>query len=785
MTSLARFLTASAIAAFAGFPAVDLHAADADLASLDLQALMNEPVVVSTTRREEDVITVPLSIVAFSEPALELSGVTHLTEVGNLAANVGNIDEYSRSSARWFIRGVGSTQYYSNANSKVAVYLDDTYLSSMVVQDVPLFDLERVEVARGPQGTLFGQNSTAGLIHVVTRPPSLDDGLNGYLQTSTGRFDALHAEGALGLPIGERMAARVAFIRETRDGTREVRTGNATLDPDTSLMRGRRGETDFTAARAQLFAQATDHVSVLFNVHAGQDRGQPAPTKPVGAVDYTRPLADGRPSLCADPRRGHPTCSDLTGYSDSSPTYEGVYTAGNDTHYMHMHSSGAALTLNWDAASFALTSISAYERNSTRTQDEIDGSPFDVLTLHMATSQEQLSQEVRVASSNEGDVRWLGGLYAYADELSSDSALPARGLGPGSVTTIGTTLEGVGSIGEQETRSYAAFAQVDYKLLPRLRLTAGARLTRETKTLEYSAYVFDATPSDPTMFIDRRYIRDHAFLQTIDFPADHTWQDVSTRVALDYRLREHVMAYLSYARGFNSGAFNGGAYFPGEASLVDPESIASTELGLKASIPEHALRIDASIWHYDFTDQQVFSLVTQPDGLPMNQLSNAARSTLYGAEIEIGLEATERLSVQASFGTVRSQYDRFVASVAGNLAGNSLPYAPEYTFAGQVRYTWPLSFGALSAQTQAHYASKQFFSPDNNRLLSQQAYWLTDAQLTFTTNDERWSASVWSNNVTDKEYLRVATDVAGLGFYQLQYGDPRTYGLTVQYQFGR
>lgn len=440
MSSLKHPLKASAVLTLAGSLSIPLHAADTDLASLDLQTLLNEPVVVSTTRRDEDVTTIPLSVVAFGERELEPIGATHLTEVGKLTANVGTIDEYSRSSARWFIRGVGSTQYYSNANSKVAVYLDDTYLSSLVVHDVPLFDIERVELARGPQGTLFGQNSTAGLIHVVTRQPSLDDGLNGYLETSTGRFDSLHAEGALGLPIGQRMAARVAFIRETREGTRDVWIGDTTLDPDTTFVRGERGETDFTAARAQLFAQATDNVSVLFNVHAGQDRGQPAPTKPVGAVDYTQPLEGGRPALCRDPRRGHPTCSDLTGFSDSLPTYEGMYTGGNDTHFMHMHSSGSALTVNWDAQSFLLTSISAYERNSSRTQDEIDGSPFDVLTLHMRTRQEQVSQEIRATSNDESNVRWLGGLYAYGDELASDSGLPARGLGPGTVTTVGTTL---------------------------------------------------------------------------------------------------------------------------------------------------------------------------------------------------------------------------------------------------------------------------------------------------------------------------------------------------------
>ena len=754
-----------------------------DFASLDLQELMNEPLIVSTTRRDEDVRSVPLSIVALGGPQLEANGVTHLTELGKLSANVGNIDEYSRSSARWFIRGVGSTQYYSNANSKVAIYQDDTYLNSIVVQNVSLFDIERVEIARGPQGTLFGQNSTAGLIHVITRRPSLDDGSNGYLQTSAGSFDALHAEGAMGFGIGERMAARVSFIRETRAGTRDVLVGNATLDPQTTFVRERRGETDFGAARAQLFAQATDNVSVLLNVHMGEDRGQPAPTKPVGAVDYTQPMEDGRPSACATPHIGHPTCSDLTGYADTSPAYEGMYTASNDTHFMHMHSSGSALSVNWDAPTFLLTSISAYERNSTRIQDEIDGSPFDVLSLHMRTRAQQVSQEVRVASADDRVIRWLGGVYAYRDELESDSALPTRGLGAGALVG-GPTLEGVGSIGYQKTQSYAAFSQVDYKVLPRLRLTIGARLTRETKQLEYAAYIVDVTSSTPAIFLDRDYVLEHMLMQTIDFPAEHTWQDLSSRVALDYQLGENVMAYASYSRGFNSGAFNGGAYLPGEASLVDPESIASTELGIKASLPERGVRVEATLWHYDFKDQQVFSLVTQPDGLPTNQLANAARSTLYGAELEIGWNVTERLALETSLGNIHSRYDRFDGSIAGDLSGNALPYAPEYTFAGRVQYTWPLQFGTLVAQTNAHYASKQYFTPDNRPLLMQRAHWLADARLTFTTRDERWSASVWTDNLTDQEYLRVATDIAGLGLYQLQYGDPRTYGLTVGYQFG-
>jgi iron complex outermembrane recepter protein len=722
-----------------------------------------EEVLVTATRRVETEQKVPVSLTALSGDQLDELGVSQTRSLVAFAPNLAQQGSFGRTAPAFFIRGIGSTQFNPNANSKVGVYVDDVYLSSPAVHGAQLFDVERIEVARGPQGYLFGQNTTGGLIRAITRKPVVGEGFTGEGEISLGRYDERMVDAALGGGIGSTAAWRVAANLTERAGI----SHNSFLNQDDS-------KTDALAWRAQLLAKPSDAVDILINVHGSDDDSQLTPYKQVGLVD---PLTGGP---CPNPGLGT-GCTDFFGYADSTDFHDGQWDVPDQK--ASVQADGASVAIDWMTDAFTLSSISAYEHNESFINEDTDSSPLDVVHGEYVAQPSQYSQELRLTSNDAGRVRWLGGLYYFHERFEGTVHFAARGFGPGVFTGVGTTLEGAGQQATMDTDSYAAFGTVDYGFTDSTRLSVGLRFTHETKDLHYAAYITDATDVPPDWVLHVGDVPAIALFQTIELAEKKDWNDVSGRISLDHQFSDDVLGYASIARGFNSGNFNGGALFDqSEATLVDPETLLSYELGVKSQLANDRVRINAGLFYYDFTDQQVFILASGGGGTPFQQLSNAAASSLYGAEVELLAKPVRGLFLQAGAGYTHSRFDEFDSPLGGDLSGNRLPTAPKLNLNLVARYEWPALGGTLAVQGDTKYNSQQFFSVNNDPLLQQDAYWLSDARVSYTSANDRLTVSLWERNVSDENYLVAAFDVAAFGFDQWVPGDPRSYGLSVSYR---
>ena len=718
-------------------------------------------IVVTATRRAESEQTVPLSITALSAEDLANSGATQTRDLVELAPNLSEQGSFGRTDPSFFIRGVGSTQFNPNSNSKVGVYLDDVYLNSPAVQGSQLFDVDHIEIARGPQGTLFGQNTTGGMIRAITNKPVVDGGFTADTSVTAGSYNELDSQAAVGFDTGATSAARLAFIDENRDGTQY-----------NTFLNTRDGRTDAYAWRAQWLWKPDSDFDLLLSAHGSRDRSDLVPYKQLGLVNP----ATGGP--CPAPALGS-GCTDFLGYADTANYHQGEW----DIPHQHdwVDSLGSSVTLNWQLPAFTLTSVAAYEQNTSRILEDTSASPDDFLTGSYYGHPRQFSEEIRLTSP-EQQIRWIAGLYYFHEDLNSSVSFAAPGFGLSPFTGTSGDLEGVGQVSSMTTNSTAAFGNIDFAATSRLELTLGLRVTHETKNVSYNAYIDDVDDFVPLSFTGSSQIVNDALAQTIDFADEKSWNNVSGRASASYKVIEGMLAYASVARGFNSGNYNGGAFLlQSEATLVNPETLTSYEMGLKTEIGKN-FRLNVGTFYYDFKNQQVFVLAAGPGGTPFQQLSNAAASSLAGAEAELAWKPLTGLLAQIGAGYTYSRFDNFDSPIGGNLTGNTLPSAPKTNLNSLVRYELPVWAGTLALQLDGKYQSKQFFSVDNDPLLTQAAYTLLNARISYATLADRLTISAWGRNIGNKNYLTAAYDLSSYGFDQYVVGDPRTFGVTVRYR---
>jgi iron complex outermembrane receptor protein len=722
---------------------------------------MLEEITVTATRRSESVQSVPISITALGADVLEEAGIRETRDLVGITPNLSQQGSFGHTSPSFFIRGIGSTQFNPNANTKVGFYLDDVYMASLSVQGAQIFDVARVEVARGPQGTLFGQNTTAGLVRMITERPQVGAGLDVDASLTFGNYGASDQEFAIGFGTGEASAARISVLQQTRDGYQR----NRFLGQDD-------GDIDALGWRAQWLWQASDDVDVLVRVHGSNDEGQLAPYKQVGLVDPESGDPCPRPGLGTG-------CTDFFGYADSNDFHEGQWDVQDQ--YTRVDSLGANLTVDWRLPAFTLTSVTAYEKNESKVHEDPDASPNYVMTGNYHGRPKQTSQEIRLTSP-VSTLSWIAGVYYFHEANDTSVGFPIPGFGPGALSGgLTPVVEGLGQVSSMDTDSYALFGSIDYALTDALKLTFGLRYTHETKDVDYGAWLADVTDVTSMTFFTDRQITDRAMVQTIDFSEQKSWDNVSGRLSLAYSFSDDVLGYASIARGFNSGNYNGGALFDqSEATLVDPETLVSYEVGVKSQLGGR-LRLNVAAFYYDFTDQQVFVLASGSGGVPVQQLSNAAASTLYGAELEMAWQPLQGLVLQVGAGYTHSEFDEFRTPLGEDLSGRRLPSAPETNVNAMVTYTVPTAVGEFAFAADAKYQSKQYFSVNNDPILSQDAYTLANARLSWTSSSRHVTATAWVRNLADEDYLAGAFDLASFGWDQWVVGEPRTYGLTLEY----
>jgi len=707
---------------------------------------IEDKIVVTAQRRSESLLSTPLAVSAISGDELLRQGVLQPAALASIIPNLQVNDSTGGSEPNFTLRGVGlGNDYSSNQASPVGVYVDDAYLAFRSTHGSQLFDLERVEVLRGPQGTLFGRNTTGGAINFITRKPLLDE-TSGFVDVGYGNFDETRLEAAGEVPLIENVfGVRGAVSYNRHDGFVENVHPGA---PDLQTA-------DMLRARVAVRYQPSDALDInlrLFTTHGTQI--QP------GVVQIG--LAPGG-------------VNPITGYSRAGLNFFEV--ESDNPHRNDTDADGAALTVSYDLTdALSIQNLTAFDTATSLFGQDVDGSPTALLETVFRSDYQEISQELRLVYAGDRlDVQ--GGLYYGRDEvdIANDFSLFPflEDLG---IPADPTLTAGGATITQSYTQireSRAVFGQVDVEVLPRLTLTVGARYTEDTATYENGT----------------AFIGDYDFnplVQTIGSPGVPLEREgendaVTGRVALNYQFEGGPLVYASYNRGYRAGTFNGSGYLdPSQITFVEPEKVDAYEVGLKGRFFDGGLSLATALFQYDYTDQQLQDVV----GV-VAFLGNAGASTLRGAEVEATARFSPEASMFVSAGYTDSEYDELTLQGL-DLAGNELPFTPSLTASVRFDYTIRNVLGGhITLTPSVTYTGQQFFTPYNNigtyAPVQQDEYTLVDAIAEWT--NDTWSLRLWGKNVTNEGYYTYGNSFPAFGYNYFNVNQPRTYGVAVRRAF--
>ncbi|MFV0275671.1 MAG: TonB-dependent receptor, partial [Parahaliea sp.] len=531
-------------------------------ASSLVQAQLLEEVIVTAQKREQNAQDLAMSVSAFSGDAVQKLGIDNSEELVAHTVNfnvTSSVGEGSRPA--YFMRGVGLNDFNTNNVGPVGVYLDEVYLSSIASQMVPLFDVGRVEILRGPQGTLFGRNTSAGAVSFYSAEPTEE--FEGYVNAGVGNFGARKLEGAVGGAISDSARVRLSAVKVDSDGYIDNEAGP-----------GQEGARDILAWRGQLTWDASENFDMLLNIHGGSDQSEASGYQHLGTLD---PVTFGP---CSPRQIAGNGCVDAVGYRDTTNDfYKGEYDFDRDT---DSDTLGGLIKLNWVLGDITLTSITGYDEIDQIYFEDADAGPVSMAHVTYGVEAETVSQELRAVGSTD-KVHWILGAYYMSQDLKQNQSAdllrvlrPDFGFDPDNFVFFSRHKT------DQETESYALFGQVEYQLTERLTGTAGLRWTTDKGDFGYNMALEEPDFTIPV------------FEQSADLDDE----DLSWRFAIDYQINDEVRTYASVTKGYKSGGFNGGFLFePTPIIDYDPETLISYEVGLKGDYFDNTVRLNLAAFY--------------------------------------------------------------------------------------------------------------------------------------------------------------------------------------------
>ncbi len=771
-----------------------------------------QEIIVTAQKRSENIQEVPIAIQAMTGDQLQEMGLKRSDEIMGQFANVSTAGQ-SETNRNYFVRGVGTSDFHLNSVGAVGLYVDEVSITSPYGGSFALYDMERVEVLRGPQVALFGRNTTGGAINYVTRRPVIGEDVNGYLTATYGRYDQMDFEAAVGTPIGERVAIRAAGSWNQRDGLFD----NLTTGED-------QGKRDRTAGRFQALWEVNEDLTLLGNIHGGVNRGEGRPYKAVGTLDPTTPFVPNPAfpatpgavpfvsNLCSAPAtqvnvHDEPNCVNTGGFRHLSGDWNEVF--GAFPHREDLDLWGTSLRADWTFGQITLTSITAYDSTEVVRTEDTDGSPNHLFEFTQENDLDQWSQELRLASGSEQVLRWITGFYWFFEE--SDYSTVVRrvpgnqnGINRGDLPTSFSILPNTRV--NQDTEVFSLYAQFDYDLQDDLTATVGVRWSREEKdgwnrpslrcgsALGGPPFCAGAPsfPQNATIGFDEiDAARSFPFGVPVPLPVtalELRERETGLRFALDWQALDNVLAYASVSRGFKSGGFSLAALqaingLAGQS--VNAEVLWAYELGLKTSWFDDTVLANVSGFRYDWTDLQAFEPFVV-GGVTVPQLVNVPESRIYGVDMEGTWAPGDGWTVQGAIGILDTEIEN-PGAIATVARGNELSNAPDLTFTGSVRKEWQVGPGRLALQTNARHQSDVFYSVTNRPQLSEESIWLVGARGSYRFGPEQqYDLTVWGENLTDEEYCLNTIDLTGqtAEAYNCMPSDGvPTYGITATVRF--
>jgi iron complex outermembrane receptor protein len=751
---MTRFMK-SALLAGAAFGAI-ATGAHAQTATPQDQAATVEDIVVTARRTEESAQRTPLALTAFSGQTLERTGAQQVTDLQGAVPNLNIVQgRGSSNSTNIYIRGVGQPDALQTFDPAVGVYVDDVYYSRIRGTQFDLLDLERVEVLRGPQGTLYGKNTIGGALKLVSRRPGQDFRARGSV--AYGDYDLVDVQGAVSGPITDTLALGLSALHSER--------GGYVTDPVTGAEYN---DKNSNAVRAALAWDPAANLRVDLTADYSKDDAGLTVGQATNSLTY---LAGGVV---------YPVASPLPEYNFQTRTTPGL---PNET---RLETWGASARVAWDLSdALTLKSITSYRELRTDDYIDFDATQLEIADALVAVDQNQVSQELQLTYAS-GPVTAVGGLYYLKEEVSShqesydDDLLGPAFANSGFLRTINDSLE---------TTSKAAYGNVSYAVTEALRLSAGVRYTKEEKNYRRTTSTF--------------YSLLPAFNATYNFnPPTGEYDDTSIMLSADYQLNEDAMVYARYAQGFKSGGFNGRANSAADSTEYDPETADTFEVGAKTTYWDNRFRLNLAAFFTKYEDFQarvsgIDTIPGQPVPSPVLSVLNAGSLDIQGFEIESVLIPVRNLTLDAQVGFLDADYKEFsdarFTSFNNSRAFQTPAFSPRWTARLGAQYVYDLAGGSnVTFGAAAKYRSRMALAVDNTPTNSsvelpgmfQEEYWLYDARVVWNDASDRYTVGLYGQNLSDEVYKTDAQEFSSIGSIRTAYyGAPRTWMVKATAKF--
>lgn len=729
----------SVLLAGAAWSAASSMAMAQDAAPQNDQTALDD-VVVTARRRDEQLKDVPVAVSALSAEQLERTGAADITALQQQTPNATvQIARGSNSTLISFIRGVGQQDPLWGFEPGVGLYIDDVYVARPQGAVLDIFDVNRIEVLRGPQGTLYGRNTIGGAIKYVTK--RLGDEFAFMGRGTIGSYNQRDALVSATIPLGETFAVGGAFAKYDRDGF------------GTNLFTGEEQyDKDVTAYRASAEWTPTDQLFVRFAWDRVEDDSAP--------------------------RHGHREVNSTTGgYTPPANIYDtNAGVRGNQ----EVETQGTSVTVEYTVNdTLTLKSISAWRSGDTATVIDFDQTPLPFLDVPAVYADEQFTQEFQALM--QGD-NWSGvaGLY-YLDGKSS-----------GVFDTIAGNLGlAIAAAGYVNTESFSAYADFSYDFSDRLHASLGGRYTQDKKDAGVQRFFYLGAARTPLTGGAARPI----FATRTNYTADDTFEKFTPRASISYDLTEEMTGYASISQGFKSGGWDmrgDAALVPSTVNGYQPETVTTYELGLKGTAFDRRMSFASAAFYSDFQDQQITTqqVATLPAVGIASVVDNAGASTIYGFEFEGRAFITDSITSNVSVGYLKNEFDRFITRVTGvpvDISNLREPQnSPEWSAFWGVTWTGDVAGGELNITPSISYRSDYHLFDAPDPILDQDAYTLVDLAAIWTAPNGHYQVALTGRNLTDEEYKVGGYNFAGATFnnsISAFYGPPRTFSASVTVRY--
>jgi len=722
-----------------------------------------EVIEVQAQKRPQNINDVAISVTVIDGKSLADQNIKDTTALSGQAANFKITQNAAEGTPPAInIRGVGSMDYNTSTTSPVGVYVDNIAGGSANSQLVNLYDIDSIEILKGPQGTLFGRNTTGGAVLINTKRPESEFG--GYLSLGFAQRDHIKFEGAVNLPLNDNIFTRLAVNHQEYDYA------------ITNLFDGApEAKMEQTHGRLSVLANF-DKLEIFGKVHVEKWDGT---VQPVGNIGVYKQLGPN-PILCTPSEAGSSQCTDSFGFNDGSNDFYDVSVNNNiNNNSPHKTDSwGADVNLNYQLTDNSyLVSISSFNTLDRIHFFNSDGSPASLVEGGQNVYTDVYSQELRYHLELDQAYLIVGGFY-LDESLTQDNFLDLF-RGWRAVEPLFSNAATFFYDNEIDTEVSAVFAHIDYDFNDQTTLSTGLRYTEES--IDYRAV---GTINVPLSLDDQTGLTVPGW----DEPGKIKDDNVSGKISINHKFNSNLTAFLSYSRGYKSGGYNGAIITSQEEAQRNDygaETLDAIELGSRIHWDDDNAYLYLAVFNYDYQDQQVFmnQAAIAPNAPPIQLLDNVGESHLYGAEAELKWQLTSQLNIQLGVGYLpEANLKEFVNAKAETINDNRLPFTSKWNVNGFIDYVLPVNEGEVVFQLNFDHQSDFYFDQNQSAYAAQDDYTLFNARIAYEMDD--WSLAAWGKNLTNEEYSNLKFDLVGLlGMLQDFKGESRQLGIDISYSF--